>query len=97
MSKIDLYPTTTASPKDAKVATGTSFSAEKVGLDTNILGGSIIIGTPAAPADYDSAEVQYPSLTQEIYIYKKGGTPIKTVTINFTSSAKDYILNWTIT
>ena len=97
MSKIDLYPTTTASPKDAKIATGTAYSSEKIGLDTNILGGSIVIGTPAAPADYDSAEVQYPSPTQEIYIYKKASVPIKTVTINFTSSAKDYILNWTIT
>lgn len=97
MSKIDLYPTATASPKDAKVATGTAYSADKVALDTNILGGSIVIGTPAAPADYDSAEVQYPSTTQEIYIYKKATVTVKTVTINYTSSAKDYILNWTIT
>jgi hypothetical protein len=97
MSKIDLYPTVNASPKDAKVATGTAFSAEKVGLDTNILGGSITVGTAAAPSDYDSAEVQYPSATQEIYIYKKGASTVKTVTINYTSSAKDYILNWTIT
>lgn len=97
MSKIDLYPTTAASPKDAKVATGTAFSDNKVGLDANILGGSITIGTPAAPADYDGAEVNYPSLTQEVYVYKKGGVTVKTVTINFTSSAKDYILNWTIT
>lgn len=97
MSKIDLYPTTTASPKDAKVATGTAFPENKVGLDANILGGSIVIGTPAVPADYDSAEVQYPSATQEIYVYKKGVAVVKTVTINYTSSAKDYILNWTIT
>ena len=97
MSKIDLYPTTVAGPQEAKVATGTAFAANKVGLDTHILGGSIVIGTPAAPADYDAAEVQYPSATQEIYVYKKATVTVKTVTINYTSSAKDYILNWTIT
>lgn len=59
--------------------------------------GSITIGTPAAPSDYDSAEVAYPTATQEVYTYKKAGVTLKVVTINYTSSAKDYILNWTIT
>lgn len=58
--------------------------------------GSLVVGTPAAPSDYDYAEVTYPSSTQEVYTYKKNSVTIKTVTINYTSATKDFILNWTI-
>ena len=95
MSRIDLYPTNDASPADAKVATGTQIG-DKVGMDVNMVGGSITIGTAAVPADYDFAEVSYASATQEIYIYRKSGVIVRTVTINYTSSAKDYIQDWTI-
>lgn len=95
MSRIDLYPNANSSPSDAKIATGTQVG-NKVALDANVVGGNITIGTAAVPADYDFAEVTYPSLTQEIYIYRKNGTIVRTVTINYTSSAKDYIQDWTI-
>jgi len=94
MARVDLYPQTNSKPSEALAQTGTQ-SGQKVGADTFIVGGTI--GTAAAPADYDEGEVQYPSLVQEIYIYKKAGLIIKTVTITYTSSAKDYISGWTIT
>lgn len=67
-----------------------------MGKLNEIYPGSITIGTAAAPSDYDFAEVLYPSATQEVYVYKKGGVTLKTVTVNYTSSTKDFILNWEI-
>lgn len=96
MAKVDLYPTKNAPPSQAEVQTGT-VNGQKVGADTYIIGGSVMMGTAAAPADYDEGLVQYPSGVQEVYIYKKGGVTIKTVTITYTSTAKDYISGWTIT
>lgn len=95
MSRLDLYPTTDASPKDAQIATGTAVD-DKVGLDANIIGGKLIVGTAAVPADYDSGEVSYPSPTQEVYVYRKAGTIVRAVTINYTSSSKEFILDWSI-
>lgn len=96
MAKVDLYPTKNAPPSQAEVQTGT-VDGQKVGADTYVIGGNLIMGTAASPPDYDEGEVQYPSGTQEVYIYKKGGVTIKTVTITYTSTAKDYISGWTIT
>lgn len=59
--------------------------------------GSLTVGTPSSPSDYDLAEVTYPTATQEVYTYKKNGEIVKIVTINFTNASKDNILNWTIT
>lgn len=95
MSKIDLYPTKNSSPKDAQIATGTTIG-NKVALDTQIVGGTVVVGTAAVPADYDSAEVVYSTLTQEIYIYRKNGNIVRTVTINYTSTTKEYISDWSI-
>lgn len=95
MSRIDLYPNRSASPQDAQVATGTVVG-NKVALDTQIVGGSVVVGTAAVPADYDFAEVLYSTLTQEIYIYRKNGNIVRTVTINYTSSTKEYISDWSI-
>lgn len=95
MAKVDLYPTKNASPSLAQVQTGT-VDGQKVGADTYVIGGNVVMGTAAAPADYDEGEVQYPSATEEVYIYKKNGTTLKTVTVTYTSSAKDYISGWTI-
>lgn len=95
MARIDLYPQSDSSPSEAKIATGTA-SGDKVGLDSFLLGGTVTTGTAAVPADYDSGEVSYPSATQEIYIYRKSGNIIRTVTVNYTSAAKDYIADWSI-
>jgi len=95
MSKLDLYPSTDASPKDAQVATGTTVG-DKVGLDANIIGGNLTVGTAAAPANYDSGEVSYPTPTREVYVYRKAGTIVRAVTINYTSSSKEFILDWSI-
>lgn len=61
-----------------------------------VVGDSIVIGTASIPADHDSGEVTYTSLTQEVYTYKKNGTVVRTVTINYTSSSKEYIADWSI-
>ena len=95
MSRIDLYPQSDSSPQDAQVATGTAVGS-KVGLDANIIGGSIIVGTAAVPPDYDEAQVSYSSATQEIYIYRKLGNIVRTVTINYTDSTKNFISDWSI-
>jgi hypothetical protein len=95
MSRIDLYPQSDSGPDEAKVATGTQVG-QKVGLDANIVGGSVVIGTAAVPADYDSAQVSYASSTQEIYIYRKNGNIVRTVTINYTDASKNNIANWSI-
>jgi len=95
MSRIDLYPQSDSGPDEAKIATGTQVG-DKVGLDANILGGSIVIGTAAVPADYDEAQVSYASSTQEIYIYRKNSVIVRTVTINYTDTTKQFIANWSI-
>lgn len=95
MSRIDLYPQSDSSPADAKIATGTEIG-DKVGLDANIIGGTIVIGTAAVPPDYDEAQVSYASSTQEIYIYRKLGLIVRTVTINYTDSSKQFIADWSI-
>lgn len=95
MSRLDLYPQTDSPPADAKVATGTAVG-DKVGLDANIIGGSIVIGTAAVPSDYDEAQVSYASATQEVYIYRKLGNIVRTVTINYTDATKSFIADWSI-
>lgn len=95
MSRIDLYPNTDSGPDEAQIATGTQVG-DKVGLDANIVGGSIIVGTAAVPPDYDEAQVSYASATQEIYIYRKNSNIVRTVTINYTDSSKQFIADWSI-
>lgn len=36
-------------------------------------------------------EVTYPSATQEVYTYKNGVTTYKVVTVNYTTSSKEFI------
>jgi hypothetical protein len=95
MAKVDLYPTKNAPPSQAEIQTGT-VDGQKVGADTYVIGGNVTVGNAAVPPDYDEGEVQYPSATEEIYIYKKSGLTVKTVTVTYTTSAKDYISGWTI-
>ena len=50
-----------------------------------------------APYASDAGTVEYPSSTQEVYKFRSGGisgTVLKTITINYTSSTKEFILNW---
>lgn len=93
MAKVDLYPQLDSSPSAAFVQTGTK-SGQKGGSDVYLIGG--VVGSAAAPADYDSATVSYPNSTTEIYTYSKGATVVKVVTITYTSSAKTSISGWTI-
>jgi len=95
MSRVDLYPQTDSSPSEAKIATGTPVGS-KMAQDTYVNGGSIIVGTAAVPPDYDEAQVSYASATQEIYIYRKNGGIVRTVTINYTDSTKNFISDWSI-
>lgn len=95
MSRIDLYPQSDSAPSEAKIATGTEIG-DKVGLDANIIGGTIVVGTASVPPDYDEAQVSYATATQEIYIYRKLGSIIRTVTINYTDSTKQFIADWSI-
>lgn len=93
MAKVDLYPQLDSSPSTAFVQTGTK-SGQKGGSDVYLIGG--VVGSAAAPADYDSATVTYPSGTVEVYEYFKGATLLKTVTITYTTSAKTAISGWVI-
>lgn len=95
MARIDLYPQSDSSPSEAKIATGT-VSGDKVGLDSFLLGGTVTTGTAAVPADYDQAQVSYPTATQEIYVYRKNGNIVRVVTINYTTATKDFISDWSI-
>ena len=45
---------------------------------------------------YDYVAVTYPTTTQEVYTFKtggSGGTTVATITVNYTTTAKDFILN----
>jgi hypothetical protein len=45
---------------------------------------------------YDYVAVTYPTSTQEVYTFNtggSGGTTVATVTVNYTDSTKDFILN----
>ena len=54
------------------------------------------MGTAAVPFDYDEGLVAYPSSTTEVYTYKKAGVTLRTVTITYTDTTKNYISGWTI-
>lgn len=46
--------------------------------------------------DFDYYSVTYPSATQEVYTYKRGGasgTTVGTITINYTDGTKQFISN----
>lgn len=77
------------------MATGTVVGS-KMAQDTYVNGGSIVVGTAAVPPDYDEAQVSYASATQEIYIYRKNGNIVRTVTINYTDATKNFISDWSI-
>lgn len=45
---------------------------------------------------WDYLAVTYPSSTQEVYTFKtggSGGTTVRTITVNYTTTTKDYISN----
>jgi hypothetical protein len=49
--------------------------------------------------DFDYYSVAYPSATQEVYTYKRGGasgTIVGTITINYTDGTKQYVSNATV-
>ncbi len=67
--------------------------------DTSRAFKSKIIGA-AVDVSWDYLAVSYPSGTQEVYTFKtggSGGTTVKTITVNYTSSTKDAIDNVAIT
>ena len=54
---------------------------------------SKIIGA-AVDVTWDYLAVTYPSSTQEVYTFKTGGSggaTVKAITVNYTTSAKDFI------
>lgn len=54
-----------------------------------------IIGA-AVDVAWDYLAVTYPAATQEVYTFKSGGsggTTVKTITVNYTTSAKAFIDN----
>lgn len=61
-------------------------------------GGDLV--TSRLPCGADYFEVTYPSATQEVFSFKKGGsggTVVGTLTLNYTSAAKTDLLNGTWT
>jgi hypothetical protein len=93
MSRVDLYPSANSAPDEALLQTGTT-KADKVGADVHLLGG--VVGSASVPADYDQAIVTYPTAVTEVYVYRKLGVTIKTVTITYTNASKVNISGWTI-
>lgn len=93
MSKSDLYPQLNSSPSTAFVQTGTK-SGQKGAADVYLIGG--VVGTPAAPSDYDTCNVTYPSATSEVYTFLKSSVTIKVVTVTYTTSAKTALSSVTI-
>ena len=56
------------------------------------------VGGTLVTESFDYVAASYPSVTQEIYIYKtggSGGTTVATVTVNYTDSTKENLLNVT--
>lgn len=52
---------------------------------------------PPLPASYDYIAATYPSSTQEVYTYKlggSGGATVATVTLNYTDTTKNTLLNF---
>lgn len=55
-----------------------------------------VLGSSLVSVAYDAFTVTYPSATQEVYAFRTGGiagTIVRTVTINYTDSTKNNILN----
>ena len=49
---------------------------------------------------YDAGSVEYPSSTQVVYKFRQGGisgTIVATLTLNYTNSTKEFLLNWAVT
>lgn len=106
--------TSTAATVDTHLprVTGTTVST-KHALDVNIAAGAVTvtggsvsitgtvgIGGMLSGIVYDYVGVTYPSGTQEVYVFKtggSGGTTVATITINYTSSTKVSLLNATRT
>lgn len=61
MSKVDLYPTKNASPKDASVQTGSSVAGDKVAADTVVL--NTVDGDVAIKGLSEAAQVSRITLT----------------------------------
>jgi len=65
-------------------------------LHTFVSGGSIVVGNATVPPDYDEGIVAYPNTLTEVYTYKKAGVTLRTVTIVYTDTSKNFISSWTI-
>lgn len=67
-----------------------------------VTGGLLVEGTFGALTipTHDYGEADYPSATQEVYTFYvggSGGTLVGTLTVNYTDSTKENILNWSLT
>lgn len=63
----------------------------KTALDVNVINTAQIV-----TSNFDSVTTTYPSATQEVYQFRVGGisgTVQQTVTVNYTDSTKNFILN----
>lgn len=77
-----------ASNPDIPVKTTESggYHVQHVNVDTLSSGISL--------PQFDYTAVTYPTATQEVYVFKtggSGGTTVATVTVNYTDSTKDFI------
>lgn len=75
--------------------TNADIDARAVG-DTGTLEGTKtqVVTWGFAIRDYDYIGVTYPTATQEVYVYKtggSGGTTLATLTVDYTDSTKDNI------
>ena len=72
---------------DHQEITGSDSGTKRL-LDVNSLSG---LSIPI----HDSGAVTYPTATQEVYTYTLAAVTVMTLTINYTDSCKDDLLNWT--
>ena len=63
---------------------------DKRSLDVTLIGGDLVMGT-----DFDTIDVTYPTSTTELYTYKLAAATVRTVTVTYTTSAKEILLQVT--
>lgn len=73
---------------------GDSLGVTPIG-GVNIL--DVFMKSGAITKAWDNFSVTYPSATQEVYVFKLGSTTQQTITLNYTDSTKEFLLNGAVT
>jgi len=81
-------PTSSNSDIPVKTTDEGGYHIQHVNVDSLASGFSL--------PEFDYVAVTYPSATQEVYEFKvggSGGSTVATITVNYTDSTKDFVLN----